>query len=164
MILGENTKQDHVPRKKLLEHILLPFVVALLILSANAAAWMMIIRNQSLFQELEMERTRSAHLEDLGLAAAGLVHETKNPLGMISGIAQQVARDPGVPEESRAMLETIIDEIDKSVSRLGLFMTFARQRKLKAAPGAVPSKSAFTATAPTPLLRLKIRGAVYQRN
>ncbi len=132
LILGRDTKQDHVPTPKLVEHIIFPFVVALLILSANAAAWMMIIRNRSLFQQLEMERTRSAHLEDLGLAAAGLAHETKNPLGIISGIAQQVARDPQVPKESRALLETIVDEIDKSVSRLGLFMTFARPRKVSA--------------------------------
>jgi len=134
LVLARDSSQDHLPPKKLIDHIIVPFVVALLILSANAAAWMMVIRNRSLFDQLEIERTRSAHLEDLGLAAAGLAHETKNPLGIISGIAQQVARDTQVPKASRIMLETIIDEIDKSVSRLGLFMTFARQRKISAVP------------------------------
>jgi len=134
MLLGRDIRHDHLPPPKLIEHIIVPFVSILLILFANAAAWLMIIRNRSLFEQLEMERTRSAHLEDLGLAAAGLAHETRNPLGIISGIAQQVARDPQVPEKSRAMLETIVDEIDKSVSRLGLFMTFARQRNITAEP------------------------------
>jgi len=134
LVLGRDSRQDHMPAPKFIEHIIVPFVAVLLILGANAAAWVMVIRNRSLFEQLEIERTRSAHLEDLGLAAAGLAHETKNPLGIISGIAQQVVRDPQVPERSRAMLETIVDEIDKSVSRLGLFMTFARQRKITAVP------------------------------
>lgn len=134
LVLGRDNRQDHMPPQKLAERIIVPFVAVLLILSANAAAWVMVIRNRSLFEQLEIERTRSAHLEDLGLAAAGLAHETKNPLGIISGIAQQVARDPQVPEQSRVMIETIIDEIDKSVSRLGLFMTFARQRRIHAVP------------------------------
>jgi signal transduction histidine kinase len=133
LVLGQDTRLSHMPISKLVEHIIVPFLAILLLLGANAAAWIMVLRNRSLFDQLEIERTRSAHLEDLGLAAAGLAHETKNPLGIISGIAQQVARDPQVPEKSRAMIESIVDEIDKSVSRLGLFMTFARQRKLAAA-------------------------------
>ena len=41
-------ERDHGHTKKLIEHIILPFVVALLILGANAAAWMTVIRNRSL--------------------------------------------------------------------------------------------------------------------
>ncbi len=134
MVLGSHARQVRKPSPKFFDHMIVPFIAVLLIIAANAAAWIMVLRNRSLFDQLEMERTRSAHLEDLGLAAAGLAHETKNPLGIISGIAQQVAKDPMVPEKSRAMLETIIDEIDKSVSRLGLFMTFARKREISASP------------------------------
>ncbi len=134
LVLGSDNRPGRKPPRKILGHVAVPFVAVLLLLSANAAAWVMVIRNRSLFEQLEMERSRSAHLEDLGLAAAGLAHETKNPLGIISGIAQQVARDPQVPEKSRVMVETIVDEIDKSVSRLGLFMTFARKRQITAVP------------------------------
>lgn len=134
LILGKDVSQDHMPTDKFIEHVIVPFMAVLLLLVANAASWVMVLRNRSLFDQLERERTRSSHLEDLGLAAAGLAHETKNPLGIISGIAQQVARDPQVPEKSRVLLETIVDEIDKSVSRLGLFMTFAGKRQLAALP------------------------------
>lgn len=134
MVMGRENRPDRKPPPKLIGHIAVPFFAVILLLCANAAAWIMVIRNRSLFEQLEIERTRSAHLEDLGLAAAGLAHETKNPLGIISGIAQQVARDPRIPEKGRVMLETIIDEIDKSVSRLGLFMTFAKKRKITAVP------------------------------
>lgn len=134
MVMGRDTRQDHMPTSKFVEHIIIPFIAVLLILCANAGAWVMVLRNRSLFSQLEIERAKAAHLEELGLAAAGLAHETKNPLGIISGIAQQVARDPGIPEKSRDLLETIVDEIDKSVSRLGLFMTFAGHRAVSPVP------------------------------
>jgi len=89
----------------------------------------MVVRNRVLAEQLKTERAHSAHLEELGLAAAGLAHETKNPLGIISGIAQQIVGDPKIPEQSRVLIGAIIDEVDKSASRLGHFMTFARQRK-----------------------------------
>jgi len=130
MILGGEIRDHSYP--KALTHMLIPLATAMLFLTASVAAWMMVIRSRLLAEQLRMERARSAHLEDLGLAAAGLAHETKNPLGIISGIAQQIGRNPEVPEQSRMMIETIIDEVDKSASRLGHFMTFAKQREIRA--------------------------------
>ncbi len=132
MVLGGDVRDHGYP--KALTHMFIPLAAAILLLTASVAAWVMVIRSRLLAEELRTERARSAHLEDLGLAAAGLAHETKNPLGIVSGIAQQIARNPEVPEQSRVMIETIIDEIDKSASRLGHFMTFARQREVNAVP------------------------------
>jgi two-component system, NtrC family, sensor histidine kinase HydH len=132
MILGGDVRDHGYP--KALSHVLGPLALAILLLTVSVAAWIMVIRSRLLTEQLRMERARSAHLEDLGLAAAGLAHETKNPLGIISGIAQQIARDPEVPERSKAMLDAIIDEVDKSASRLGHFMTFAKNRDIKAVP------------------------------
>ena len=134
LVLGRPNREGRMPSPKFIEHVIVPFVAVVLLLCANAAAWKMVIRNRALFDQLEIERAKATHLEELGLAAAGLAHETKNPLGIISGIAQQVARNPEVPEKSRDLLETIVDEIDKSVSRLGLFMTFAGHRSISPVP------------------------------
>lgn len=101
---------------------------ALACIMAVAAVWIAGIRRRLLAEALAAERLRSAHLEELGLAAAGLAHETKNPLGIIMGMAHQIAAQPDIPAESRAMLEHIMDEVDKASSRLGNFMNFARQR------------------------------------
>jgi signal transduction histidine kinase len=101
---------------------------ALACILAVTAVWIAGIRRRLLAGALAAERLRSAHLEELGLAAAGLAHETKNPLGIIMGMAQQIAARPDIPAESRAMLEHIMDEVDKASSRLGNFMNFARQR------------------------------------
>jgi len=104
------------------------FALALACILAVTAAWMAGNRRRLLAGELAAERSRTAHLEELGLAAAGLAHETKNPLGIIMGMAQQIAARQDIPHESRIMLEHIMDEVDKTTSRLGNFMNFARQR------------------------------------
>lgn len=105
------------------------FASALVCILAATAVWIAGIRRRILAGELAAERIRSAHLEELGLAAAGLAHETKNPLGIIMGMAQQIEARHDIPAESRAMLGHIMDEVDKASSRLGNFMNFARQRK-----------------------------------
>ncbi|MFH0730412.1 MAG: ATP-binding protein [Pseudomonadota bacterium] len=130
LILGGNNQRDNIYAEAV-QHLVVPFAVVFMLLIVSATAWIMTIRNRLLVQQLKMKCARTAHLENLGLAAAGLAHETKNPLGIISGIAQQIARDPQVPEQSRVMIETIIDEVDKSASRLGHFMTFARPGEIR---------------------------------
>jgi signal transduction histidine kinase len=110
------------------------FASALVCILAVTAVWITGIRRRILAGELATERIRSAHLEELGLAAAGLAHETKNPLGIIMGMAQQIEARHDIPAESRAMLGYIMDEVDKASSRLGNFMNFARQRKPSLAP------------------------------
>ena len=133
LVLGGDILKDR-EYEKVATHIVVPVAMVFLLLFVGAAIWIMTIRNRLLVEQLKTERARSAHLEDLGLAAAGLAHETKNPLGIISGIAQQILRDPQMTTQSRDMLETIIDEVDKSASRLGNFMTFARQRDIVTVP------------------------------
>ena len=110
------------------------FASALVCILAVTAVWITGIRRRILAEELAAERIRSAHLEELGLAAAGLAHETKNPLGIIMGMAQQIEARHDIPAESRTMLGHIMDEVDKASSRLGNFMNFARQRKPSLAP------------------------------
>lgn len=93
---------------------------------AVTAVWITANRRRILAEQLASERVRIAHLEELGLAAAGLAHETKNPLGIIMGMAQQIAGNTDIPTDSRIMLEHIMDEVDKTTSRLGNFMSFAK--------------------------------------
>lgn len=130
MILGG--RFQHPAHELSLMPTLIRIAVIIFFLSAGVVTWHMVIRNRLLAEQLKTERGQLAHLEELGLAAAGLAHETKNPLGIISGIAQQIINDPEIPERSRTLIDAIIDEVDKSASRLGHFMTFARQRKTNA--------------------------------
>ncbi len=132
MILGFEIPRESRILSGAKQSITLTLVTALLFIAASLIAWIMVIRSRSLAGQLEAERARRAHLEELGLAAAGLAHETKNPLGIILGLAQQISANPEEPEQSRVMLGHLIDQVDKAQARLGNFMTFARQRKVNA--------------------------------
>ncbi len=89
-------------------------------------AWCLALRNRSLKESLAVTRTRASHLEELGLSAAGLAHETKNPLGIIRGLAQRIYKEDIGPEQSKTITESIMNEVDTASARLGRFMTYAK--------------------------------------
>jgi signal transduction histidine kinase len=131
MVLGIGPPPDRQGPPPPMRGISVTLVVVLLFVGASTVAWIMAIRSGLLAEQLEAERARRSHLEELGLAAAGLAHETKNPLGIIMGLSQQIARSPSVTPENRVMLGHIIDEVDRATARLGSFMTFAQQREVR---------------------------------
>jgi signal transduction histidine kinase len=110
-------------------------------IGALTFAWVVSIRRRLLAEDLAVERQRRAHLEDLGLAAAGLAHETKNPLGIILGLADRIHRDPASGNDTRTMAEQIMDAADRAAARVGEFLTFARVPTPRLA--AVPAKDAI---------------------
>ena len=94
-------------------------------------AWTQSISASIVAAELEKEKTEREHLEELGLTAAGLAHETKNPIGIMFGLAQRIARHPGDAEEVRNMAEQIQDAADRASGRLGEFLKYSRLREPK---------------------------------
>jgi two-component system sensor histidine kinase HydH len=97
-------------------------------------AWCLAVRNRSLKESLAATRTRASHLEELGLSAAGLAHETKNPLGIIRGLAQRIRKENVGPEEIESISESIMNEVDTASDRLGRFMTYAKSRTPREQP------------------------------
>ena len=91
-------------------------------------AWCLAVRNRSLKESLATTRNRASHLEELGLSAAGLAHETKNPLGVIRGLAQRIQKENIASEEIATISENIMNEVDTASDRLGRFMTYAKSR------------------------------------
>ena len=96
--------------------------------------WVLTIRGRVLGEELRAVRARAAYLEELGLAATGLAHETKNPLGVILGLAQRIIKNPEDPEETAAMAEHIVDAADRAAARLGDFIVYAKGREADLLP------------------------------
>lgn len=92
-------------------------------------AWSFLERSRNLQVELNAAKDRREQIEELSLAAAGLAHETKNPLGIIRGLAQRIADRNENPEESRRMAKEIMEEADVTAARLGDFLSYARLRK-----------------------------------
>lgn len=97
-------------------------------------AWCLAVRNRSLKESLAATSIRAAHLEELGLSAAGLAHETKNPLGIIRGLAQRIQKENITPDEITSISESIMNEVDTASDRLGRFMTYAKSRTPQVQP------------------------------
>lgn len=109
--------------------LLLTSVLAALALGVLLAAWAFSIRNRALAAELSAVRARAATLEEMSLAAAGLAHEVKNPLGIVRGQAQRLAEDASDAVAARGAADTIMEEVDKAIARLGDFMAYAKPRR-----------------------------------
>lgn len=92
-------------------------------------------RNMGQTAELQIRLVRASelnsHLKELNLAAAGLAHETRNPLNIIRGLAQMVSRLPDAPPEVRDKTRTIVEETDKVTAQLTEFINYSRPREVR---------------------------------
>ena len=96
-----------------------------------ALAW----RNMGRTAELQIRLVRASelnsHLKEMNLTAAGLAHETRNPLNIIRGQAQMLSRLPDVSPEARNQAKTIVDEADKVTAQLTEFINYSRPREVR---------------------------------
>ena len=101
-------------------------------------------RNLARTSELEVRLVRASELntrlKEMNFAAAGLAHETKNPLNIIRGLAQMISKQPGVSEEVHQKSRSIVDEADRVTGQLNDFINFSRPREIRRAN--VPLNSA----------------------
>ena len=91
-------------------------------------SWSYASRNRELKERLDAAMSRKSEIDEIGLAAAGLAHETKNPLGVIRGLAQNIADDPSIPDSARGKAREIMEETDVTTARLGDFLSYAKIR------------------------------------
>ena len=88
--------------------------------------------------ELQIRLARASelnsHLKELNLAAAGLAHETRNPLNIIRGLAQMITKQQEANTEIRGKARDIIDEADRVAAQLNEFINYSRPRDLRRVP------------------------------
>ncbi|HEX4350396.1 MAG TPA: ATP-binding protein [Verrucomicrobiae bacterium] len=94
-------------------------------------AWRNIGRTADLQIRLVRASELNSHLKELNLAAAGLAHETRNPLNIIRGQAQMISRLPDAAPEVREKSRTIVDETDKVTAQLTEFINYSRPREVR---------------------------------
>ena len=93
-------------------------------------------RNVSKTSDLQIRLVRASelnsHLKEMNLAAAGLAHETRNPLNIIRGMAQMLSKQTArSPEEIREKSRAIVDETDKVTAQLNEFINYSRPREVR---------------------------------
>jgi signal transduction histidine kinase len=93
-----------------------------LLLLCVALVWRTTVRLAAAQGALEAE---TRHSQELNQAAAGLAHETRNPLGLIRGWAQRLVQaELGAAERQQA--QSLVEECDRVTARINQFLAFAR--------------------------------------
>jgi signal transduction histidine kinase len=75
----------------------------------------------------------NSHLKEMNVAAAGLAHETRNPLNIIRGLAQMICKQDGVSPEIARKTRDIINEADRLTGQLNEFINYSRPREVRRA-------------------------------
>jgi signal transduction histidine kinase len=94
-------------------------------------AWRNLAKTSDLQLRLVRTSELNSHLKEMNLAAAGLAHETRNPLNIIRGMAQMIGKQSSAPSEIREKSRAIVDESDKVTAQLNEFINYSRPREVR---------------------------------
>jgi signal transduction histidine kinase len=97
----------------------------------SGLAWSNLAKSSELQLRLVRASEMNTHLKEMNLAAAGLAHETRNPLNIIRGLAQMISKQQGTPQEIQKNSREIIDEADKVAAQLNEFINYSRPREVR---------------------------------
>jgi signal transduction histidine kinase len=102
-------------------------------------AWRSVATSSELQIRLIRASELNSHLKEMNLAAAGLAHETRNPLNIIRGMAQMLSKQPEASAEIRDRSRAIVEETDKVAAQLNEFINYSRPREVRRAKLALDS-------------------------
>jgi signal transduction histidine kinase len=102
--------------------------------AGGALAWRNLTQSANLQLRLVRASELNTHLREMNLAAAGLAHETRNPLNIIRGLAQMISKQPNAPGDIPAQSRSILAEVDKVTAQLNEFINYSRPREVRRAP------------------------------
>ncbi len=97
-------------------------------------AWRTLVKTSELQLRLVRASEQNLHLKEMNVAAAGLAHETRNPLNIIRGLAQLISKHEEAAPEIRAKSRDIINETDRVTAQLNEFINYSRPREVRRAP------------------------------
>lgn len=100
----------------------------------SALAWRNVGKTAELQIRLVKAGEMNAHLAEMNLAAAGLAHETRNPLNLIRGAAQMIALQSESAPQVKAHAASIVEEADRVTVQLNEFIHYSKPREAHLAP------------------------------
>ena len=109
------------------------FLAAISVIAAGLA-WRNLVKSSELQLRLVRASELNLHLKEMNLAAAGLAHETRNPLNIIRGLAQMISKEPGLAPELQRRSRDILDETDRVTAQLNEFINYSRPREVRRTP------------------------------
>jgi signal transduction histidine kinase len=114
-------------------------ILATVSVFGSGLAWSNLVKTSDLQIRLVRASEMNSHLKEMNLAAAGLAHETRNPLNIIRGLAQMISKKPEAAPEIKDKSREIVEEADKVAAQLNEFINYSRPRELR--PSAVALNS-----------------------
>jgi signal transduction histidine kinase len=129
-------------RAAVIDDLWLRFVIVLfggISVAGFGLAWRTVGRTSELQIRLVRASEMNTHLREMNLAAAGLAHETRNPLNIIRGMAQMLSRQTDATREIKEKSAAIVNETDKVTAQLNEFINYSRPRDIRRVPLALPS-------------------------
>lgn len=100
----------------------------------TAFAWRSFEKSTDLEVRLIKASEMNLHLREMNLAAAGLAHETRNPLNIVRGLAQMISKRPDASPEIRQNTAAIVEESDRLTAQLNEFINYSRPREVRKSP------------------------------
>ena len=100
-------------------------------------AWRNLVQSSDLQIRLVRASQLNTHLREMNLAAAGLAHETRNPLNIIRGLAQMLSKESVASPEIQKRSRDIVEEADKVAAQLNEFINYSRPREVRRVPVAL---------------------------
>jgi signal transduction histidine kinase len=97
----------------------------------SGLAWRNLVTSSDLQIRLIRASELNTHLKEMNLAAAGLAHETRNPLNIIRGLAQMISKQPEAAQGIQQKSREIINEADKVAAQLNEFINYSRPREVR---------------------------------
>ena len=129
LALSTESVQNASSRDLWLRSIILALATVLAI--GSGLVWLNLVRVSDLQIRLVRASEMNTHLKEMNLAAAGLAHETRNPLNIIRGIAHMISKESNAAPEIRTKTREIIDEADKVAAQLNEFINYSRPREVR---------------------------------
>jgi len=134
LVVSLPTKEMHqvVQTDLLLRSLISALTVAAV--TVSLFAWRNIAQTAELQIRLIKAGEMNTHLKEMNLAAAGLAHETRNPLNLIRGFAQMITLQEDGPPKLKEHARTIMEEADRVTAQLNEFINYSKPRKAQLAP------------------------------
>jgi signal transduction histidine kinase len=100
----------------------------------STLAWRNVGKNAELQIRLIKAGEMNTHLKEMNLAAAGLAHETRNPLNLIRGLAQMMSMEAQGAPKLKEHASSIIEEADRVTVQLNEFIDYSKPREAHFGP------------------------------
>jgi len=123
-VLNASALQTAIQRHQV--HLLISIGALLMLLSLGMWVFMQGVRRSELATELEHERERTRRQQQIAQLGAGLAHETKNPLGIVRGLAQSIGAQADPESAVSRQAASIVDEVDRVIGSVNSFLALAR--------------------------------------